>query len=87
MALGFGNSILPNLIQQGFVADLQKTGCLLAIPIRLFERLPDGFAFGFVLGVAGQRLQSSAGIATPASGICVRAATAILAWFSSPRIK
>src|ERR1700723_4159831 len=78
MALGFGNSILPILVQQGFVADLQKSGFLFAIPVRLFEGLPDGFSSGFVLGAAGQRLQSSTGFVTPASGICVSSATAIL---------
>ena len=60
VALGFGDSILPNLIEQGFVADLKKAGGLFAIPVGLLESLPDGFAFGFVLGAACQRLQSAA---------------------------
>ena len=54
MALGFGDAILPNFIEQGFVADLQNGSRLLAIPVGLFERLPDGFPFSFVLGRACQ---------------------------------
>jgi hypothetical protein len=59
VALGFGNSILPNFVEQSFVADLQDPGCLFAIPIGLFERLPDGFSLGFVLGAASQGFQSA----------------------------
>lgn len=60
VALGLGDSILPDLVQQGFVADLQKSRSLFAVPVGLLERLPDGFAFGFVFGGARQRFQTAA---------------------------
>jgi len=74
VALGLGNSILPNFVEQRFVADLQKRRCLLAIPVGLLERLPDGFAFGFVFGGARQRFQSAACFSTLGSGVSPRAA-------------
>ena len=53
MAFGFGDPILPDLVEKGFVADLQKACRLFAIPVGLLERLPDGFSFGFILRAAG----------------------------------
>src|SRR5208282_2846287 len=52
MALGLGNPILPDLIQQRLVADLQQRRGLLAIPVGLLQRMRDGLRFGFVLGSA-----------------------------------
>ena len=76
VALGFGDAVLPNLIEQRFVADLQKRRGLLAIPVRLFERLPDGFSFGFVLSIASQRFQA-AGFPVRRSRIDARAPAAV----------
>jgi len=53
VAFGVGDSILANLVQKRFVADLQHGCGLFAIPVRLFQGLHDGFSFGFVFGVAG----------------------------------
>src|ERR1700685_1198442 len=58
MALGFGDSVLPDLVEQSFVADLQKRSLLFAIPVSGFQSLADCFSFRFVLGGAGQRFQS-----------------------------
>ena len=33
VALGFGNAVLANLVEQRFVADLQQNGGLLAVPV------------------------------------------------------
>jgi hypothetical protein len=79
VALGFGDAILPNLIEQSFVADLQHCGGLLAIPVGLLESLPDGLAFGFVFGAASQRLQP-AGVSTLGRGTEMSAARAVVAW-------
>ena len=59
VALGFGDSILPDLVEQSLVADLENRGCLLAIPVGLFESLGDGLRFGFILGGACQRFQAA----------------------------
>ena len=53
MALSLGDPILPDLIKQSLIADLQQGGRLLAVPVRLFEGFIDSFSFGFILGVAG----------------------------------
>ena len=57
--LGFGDAVLPYLVEQSFVADLQDRCSLLAVPVRLLERLRDGYCFSFVFGCARQRLQST----------------------------
>jgi len=54
-----GNSVLANLVEESLVADLQDRRCLLAIPIRLFQRASNSERLGFVLGRAGQRFQAS----------------------------
>ena len=54
VTLGLGNAILPNLVQQRFIADLQHGCRLLAIPVCLLQRLGDGLRFGFVFRRAGQ---------------------------------
>lgn len=54
MALGFGNAVLADFVEQSFVADLQQPGCLFTIPVGLFERLADGFAFSFIFSGAGK---------------------------------
>jgi hypothetical protein len=59
MAFGFGNPVLPDLVEQSFVADLQNRCGLLAVPVGLFESLRDGLGFGFVFGGARQRLQAA----------------------------
>ena len=59
VALGFGNAILPDLVEQGLVADLENRGCLLAVPVGLLESLSDGLRFGFIFGGAGQRFQAT----------------------------
>ena len=96
MAFGFGDSILPNFVEQSFVTDLQQACGLLAIPVGLFERLPDGFAFGFIFGSASQRLQATVRFPPAAGGIgmsarppppSIRGCSSAAARFSSPRIK
>ena len=47
-------SVLADLIEQGFVTDLEQGRGLLAVPVGLVERLFDGFGFGFVFGAAGK---------------------------------
>ena len=59
MALGLGNPVLANLIEQRLVTDLQQRRRLLAIPIGFVERLADRFSLGSIFGGAGQRLQPS----------------------------
>src|SRR5215471_18645184 len=59
MALRLRDSVLPNLVKERLVADLQERSSLLAIPIRLFERAGNRFGFSFILGVAGKRLETS----------------------------
>ena len=54
-ALGFGDPILPDLVEQGFVADLQNGRGLLAIPVGLFEGAGNGLRLGFIFRAAGQR--------------------------------
>ena len=55
---------MPDLVEQGFVADLQNGGGLLAIPIGLFQGASDSEGFRLVLRRAGKRLQPS-GIIRP----------------------
>lgn len=62
MALHLGNSILPNFIEQSFVADLQQLSRLLAIPVGLFQRLTNGLAFSLILRAPSQGFQSSASL-------------------------
>src|ERR1700732_966127 len=71
VALGLGDSVLSNLIEQCLVADLQYRRRLLAVPIRLFQRAGDGLGFCAVFGIACQRLQS----ASTVSGFRRRLAT------------
>jgi hypothetical protein len=56
VALGFGNAVLPDLVEQSFVADLQQRRCLLAIPVGLFECPRDCLGLGFIFRAAGERL-------------------------------
>src|SRR5580704_13267695 len=76
MALGLGNPILPDLIQQRLVADLQQRGGLLAIPVRLLQRVRDGPRLGFVFGGARHRLQPASIVS---SGPSMPAAVAVIA--------
>ena len=48
-----GNSILPDLVEQGFVADLQNPGGLLSVPVGLLQGLSNGLRFSFVFSGAG----------------------------------
>jgi hypothetical protein len=52
VALGLRDAVLADFVEQGFVADLEQCGCLLAVPVGLVKRLPDRFRFGFILGAA-----------------------------------
>src|SRR6266446_6406549 len=74
VAFGLGDSVLPNLVEQGFVANLQQRRRLLAVPVGLLERLPDGFSLSFILGGARQRFQSPARVSGFRRGIRSRAA-------------
>ena len=56
VALGLSDAVLPDLIQQRLVADLQQRGRLLAVPVGFVESLADGLSFGSVLGSTSQRL-------------------------------
>ena len=46
--LPLDNAVLAHLVEQGFVADIEEPRCLLAAPVRLLQRTPDGFHLGFV---------------------------------------
>ena len=59
VAFGFGDSVLADLVEQRFVADLENRGGLLAVPVGLFQSLGDGLRFGFIFGGAGQRFQAT----------------------------
>ena len=59
MPSGLGDAILADLVEQGFVADLQNGGCLLAIPIGLFQGASDGEGFRFIFRRAPEGLQTS----------------------------
>lgn len=50
VAAGFGDAVLADLVEKGFVADLQDCCCLLTVPVCLLESLGYGDGFGFVLG-------------------------------------
>ena len=78
VAFGFRDSVLPDFVEQRFVADLQQRGRLLAVPVGLFESLCDGLGFGFILSVAGQAISIPCRISGLCSGIAVRAAAAVI---------
>ena len=59
-ALGLSNSILADLVEQRFVADLQNGCRLFAIPVCLLERLCDRERLSFILRRTGERLQTTA---------------------------
>ena len=59
VSLRLGYSVLANFIEQGLVADLENGCRLLAIPVGLFESLGDRLCFGFILGRASQRFQTT----------------------------
>jgi len=59
VAFVVGDSVLANFVEQGFVADLQDRGGLLAVPVCLFQSAHDGFGFGFVFGAAGEGFQAT----------------------------
>ncbi len=69
------DAVLPDLIQQRLIADLQQCRGLLAIPIRFLQSSRNRFRLGSILGIAGKRFQSACGIAasyriaTPALGV------------------
>ena len=50
------DAVLANLIEQGFVADLEQRRCLLAVPIRFFERAGNCFGLGFVLSASAPEI-------------------------------
>ena len=59
VSLRLGNSILPDLVEQSFVADLKNSGSLLTVPVGLFQGLGNSLRFGFIFGGARQRLQAA----------------------------
>ena len=91
---GFGNPVLADLVQQGFVADLENRGRLFAVPVGLLQCLGDGLRFGFIFGGASQRFQA-AGLRSASGGIAgalppvpsLRGSSSLTARFSSPRIR
>ena len=69
MALRLGNSVLADFVEQGFVADLEKAGGLLAVPVGLFQSLSDGLRLGFIFGGSCQGFQASAGLSSARRGV------------------
>src|SRR5437899_1766855 len=49
--------VLPDLIQQGLVADVEKQGRFLAVPLSLLQRVGDRLYLCFILNVANDRLE------------------------------
>ena len=74
---GFGNAVLPDLIEQGFVTDLQDRGSLFAVPVGLFQSLGNGLRFGFIFGGTCQRFQA-ARLHSPRRGIALHSAGAVV---------
>src|SRR5882672_3841436 len=58
-AAALSDAILTDFVEQCLVADLEQHGCLFSIPIGLFQSSGNGFRFGFVFGVASERLQTT----------------------------
>jgi hypothetical protein len=50
----FSQSILTDLVEQGFVTNVQEDSSLLTIPVGLLERAADGLHLRFVLQAAHQ---------------------------------
>src|ERR1700744_5509890 len=49
---------LPHLVEQRLIADAKHLGGVFAAPTRLFERVGNGFHFGFVFEAADERFES-----------------------------
>ena len=57
VALGFGDAVLANLIEQGLVTDLQKNAACLRFQLVSSQCFRDGFGLGLIFRAARQRLQ------------------------------
>ena len=57
VALGLRDAVLPNLVKQRLVADLQQRGRLFAVPVGFIKCFGNGFGLGAILGAAGQRFK------------------------------
>lgn len=51
--------VLADFIEEGFVANIEQSGCFFAIPFGLPQCAGDGFALGFVLKAANEGFQVS----------------------------
>ena len=61
MRLGLRNSVLTDLVEQRFIANLQQSRRLLAVPIGLLQRLRNGSRLRFIFSAACQALQTARG--------------------------
>ena len=60
--------MLANFIEQPTIADIQKSGCLFAVPPSCFQSPRDGIDLGFIFQRAQRRFHSGLPVHSPSDG-------------------